>query len=164
MNLIERLLTKLLPYVDIIKEVEGRKVVYLRRFFIWRGKRNIYLHHILRSDDDPDPHTHPWDFTSVILSNGYVDETWEFIPSPSEYYTEVLDENQQEVPGVRSTDPIYESCWRFGTIKHRKAEHIHRVLLLEGPCWTLVFTGPRIQSWGFVKPHQYVYWRRYLNQ
>lgn len=34
----------------------------------WFG---IYLHHILKADEDKHPHSHPWSFVAVILKGGY---------------------------------------------------------------------------------------------
>jgi hypothetical protein len=101
----ERLLMKLVPHFDIVKTTqllcpncvlecdfcdnpENTKatVIYLRRFYLWRSKwigknwGDLYLHHIIRSDDDPDPHDHPWGFTGFILAGGYTDEQWRWLP------------------------------------------------------------------------------------
>ncbi len=163
----ERVLMALLPYFEITKVVNGEKVVYLRRFFLWRNHhgRSIYLHHILRSDDDPDPHDHPFDFTSIILRGGYFDQEWGFVP-PS------VDGG----PGIRyqkEGTPVFP-----GEIVRRPASHIHRVILFSKdfgwdangsfvsgpptPAWTLVITGPHFRHWGFIKEDRWVYWREYL--
>ncbi len=88
-GLFERLLMLLIPHFDIIKSPakgEGgtETTVYLRRFYLFRSKwfgmnfGDVYLHHIVRSDDDPDPHDHPWGFTGLILSGGYMDQSWKW--------------------------------------------------------------------------------------
>ena len=75
LDLIEPLLRLVFRYRDIEKKGMG---LYLRRFYLtprtrpswwpdsWKWYR-FFLHHIVRSDDDRDPHDHPWDFTSLIL-------------------------------------------------------------------------------------------------
>lgn len=79
----------------------------------------VYLHHILRSDDDRALHDHPWAFLSLILWGGY----FEFTPA-----------------GCR---------WRgAGSLVFHKAEDLHR-LELDRPAWTLVFCGRRRREWGF---------------
>lgn len=46
---------------------------YLRRWVIERSAvRSIYLHEILAPDPGHHMHNHPWEFTSTILSGGYV--------------------------------------------------------------------------------------------
>jgi hypothetical protein len=180
-ELIYWLALKLLPRIDIVKDVPveceycsaigfiapgqcglcvggyvgTERVVYLRRFFLFRSKwlryigikadwGNLYLHHILRSDDDPDPHDHPWDFTSTILSGGYTDETWN-------WFGRAL----RAGPWMHPVAP--------GRIVHRKAEHIHRVRLNnEQPAWTLVKTGPYRRDWNFIKEAGPVLWWEYL--
>ncbi len=164
---IERVLMALLPYFEITKTVNGEKVVYLRRFFLWRNHHghSIYLHHILRSDDDPDPHDHPFDFTSIILRGGYFDQEWGFVP-PS---VDGGPGNRYQKEGT----PVFP-----GEIVRRPASHIHRVILFSKdygwdangsfvsgpptPAWTLVITGPHFRHWGFIKEDRWVYWREYL--
>ena len=39
MTVVERILSLFFKHYDIVKVVNGETVVYLRRFFIYRGKR-----------------------------------------------------------------------------------------------------------------------------
>lgn len=169
-SLLERLLMAVVPYVDIVKTVDGEKVVYLRRFKLWRSKSgNIYLHHIFRSDDDPDPHDHPWDFTSLILSKGYRDEQWLFVPmvqsEPGKAKGPIVDSypNPVDITVKGQRFKIDDEICRPPNVVQRNAEHIHRVILDRGPAWTLVFTGPIRRSWGFIRATQWSFWREYLN-
>lgn len=60
-------------FMDITKIVNGLKVLYMRRWFLWETKKgNLYLPRIVRSDDE-DYHSHPWPFNSLIISGGYYD-------------------------------------------------------------------------------------------
>lgn len=185
----ERLLMKVFPHFDITKEVDPAtlndgfcpfcvlecnfccakkvKVLYLRRFYIWRsrwiGKNwgELYLHKIVRSDDDPDPHTHPWKFSTLVLKGKYRDERWLFN----------IDRNNGAPLGrVRWT--AGDETLTAGCLRHRDHEHIHRVRLDEEdapPTWTLVKTGPyqydsnADADWSFVTQDSYVSWRKYLN-
>lgn len=103
---------------------------WLRR----RGFRNVYLHHILRSDRDREFHDHPWFFKSLILWGGY----WEWRPECTvsrEFY-----------------GPGPQKYWfgPFSSAIHR-AEDMHRVELKPGrTAWTLVFVGPAVRNWGFL--------------
>lgn len=149
------LLCKIFPYRDIVKTVDGEVVLYLRRWFLWRRRGDdsgdgggVFLHRICRSDDDPDPHDHPWDFTTFVLCGGYVDEQW------------VMRRDADGVP-VRSFRS-YETVPVFAKVS-RPAEHVHRVLLNSGRhAWTLVLAGPYRRSWGFVKKDGWVYFKQYL--
>lgn len=144
MNPIEWVLLKLFRHVDIKKVVDGQESVYLRRFYLVETEKvKVYLHIIKRSDEDPDPHDHPWDFTTIVLKNGYVDESYTI--------------TRKRLPDDRLG---------FLSVRKRRAEHIHMVKVQEGkPAWTLVFLGPYRRKWGFVKPQPegWTDWRTYLN-
>ncbi|MFY9716316.1 MAG: hypothetical protein WAK40_00025, partial [Thermoplasmata archaeon] len=74
MGWLEKVLLKVVPHFDIVKKGPALEdLLYLRRFILL-GTRfgNVYLHHICRSDDDADPHDHPWSFVTFILSGEYV--------------------------------------------------------------------------------------------
>ena len=96
---------------------------YLRRFYLLKTRRlSIYVHEILRSDEDRELHDHPWDFTSIILSGSYLETTRIF--------------------GLFTFNVIKQR----GNIIRHKAEDAHRLTVIDGPVWTLVFTGPKRQS------------------
>lgn len=168
------------------------QTLYLRRFYVWEKKWcpwfRIFIHKIARSDDDPDPHDHPWNFTSLILKNGYVDQSYGFNPfdgfDPGALFTRrhkgtdtsfkwkkvnPFDASGNITPwdyeseGARGGFTGMERV-QPGQIVRRKATHIHRVLIDEGkPAWTLVIGGRTRRAWGFVKEGMWVFWRKYLN-
>lgn len=177
----ERLLTKVFPHFDIIKQVdpvtvnggfcpfcllecdfcckEKVTVLYLRRFYIWRsrwiGKNwgDLYLHKIVRSDDDPDPHTHPWWFRTLVVKGKYRNESWDW------------------GWGCRVRTPDKDETLKAPAYRYRDLNHIHRVRLDKedwDPAWTLVWTGPYQYDangdadWSFVTENGFVSWRKYL--
>lgn len=92
----------------------------------------VYLHEIHRADHDKELHNHPWQAaTCLILSGGYVEERLE--------------------PNGRDGD-LYHRTYLPGSVNVLIAETFHRIdkLLGPDPTWTLVFAGPRVQSWGFL--------------
>ena len=120
---------------------------YLRRWWIIPRNRffNIYLHQILRSDDDRALHDHPWWNVSIILKGGY----WEITK--------------------------HAFCWRNpGSIVFRRATAAHRLRLdwqmhqlpAAGghfvPCWSLFITGPKIREWGFICRDGWKHWRDFI--
>lgn len=139
-------------------------VLYLRRFYLWRsswiGKNfgELYLHKIHRSDDDREPHDHPWNFRTVVLSGGYTDEAW--------WWQSFDDQNRE---GYRVRVPAAdEVLTRFST-RRRDRDHVHRVRLTDDkPAWTLVWTsGYRNDAngdadWGFFTADERIPWREYL--
>ena len=179
----ERLLLKLVPHFDIIKTIqchdgeEGSRLVqcgpdelmsqqtvlYLRRFYIfrssWIGKNfgDLYLHKIYRSDDDKDPHDHPWHFRTFVLKGGYTDEGWQFTD---------LDGQGN---GYRTRLPHFDEVVKAPATRFRNRRHIHRVILTDGkPAWTLVFTtgyshdAKGNADWCFITEERAVPWREYL--
>lgn len=157
--------------------------IYLRRYYIFKSRYfNIFLHHIRRSDDDPDPHDHPWSFLSLILKNGYTDEAYGWTPAEGYplppngmgYRAEPragpfsLEEGKPHFRPVFFyrygilAGPFHEKV-KPGRLVFRRAEHIHRVLITNGPAWTLVVGGPERRPWGFVSPNKWIFWREYLN-
>jgi hypothetical protein len=154
MSLVDRILCLFFKHVDIVKfsEEMGEEVLYLRRWFLWKGKNGSrYLHKICMPDDDPDPHDHPWDFHIRVLSGGYTD-------------------HQYSWDGKKTVHTGAESMTE-GTKVFRLAEHIHQVKLHRNPkdptkykpCWTLIKLGPYKREWNFFKPDQRVQWDKYLN-
>lgn len=93
--------------------------------------RRFRLHHLLRSDEG-DFHDHPWDFCTTLLTGSYREDT----PSGSVTYT---------APTVRTV----------------RAELAHRLVLLDGPMWTYVETGPVRRMWGYHTNRGWVYWKAY---
>ncbi|MPZ58464.1 MAG: hypothetical protein GEU91_18620 [Rhizobiales bacterium] len=114
---------------------------YLRRWYLIPRNRwcNVYLHHFLRSDDDRALHDHPWWNLSFLLAGSYVEHT--------------ISAGGINVRALR----------RAGDFKFRTARSAHRVELVDGPCWTLFLTGPRLRDWGFHCPNGWVPWQRFTD-
>jgi hypothetical protein len=101
---------------------------------------NIYLHEILRSDDDRALHDHPWVNFSLILSGSYVEHTI-------------------------AAGGINVRVERMaGSVKFRWPWNAHRLEIEDGkPCRTLFITGPRLRQWGFHCPWGWRHWREFTN-
>lgn len=112
---------------------------YLTRTVFGRifGVRPL-LHKFHRPDNDRALHNHPWKWSlSIILCGSYTEER--------------LD------PHTGTTDIRRLRFFNFLT------EHdYHRVLELHGNVWTLFFTGPRIQDWGFLTSAGYTPHAEYI--
>lgn len=128
----------------LVKEIKSKAgELHFRR---WRllstSKRSIFIHKIYMSDDEPHPHTHPWDFTSLILSGGYVEYSFE---------------------NGDLTKPQQRICTTGDIIRH-KAEDAHRIQIIR-PTTTLVFTGEyRRPDWGFQTDKGFVHHEEYFRQ
>lgn len=93
----------------------------------------VRVHHILRSDDGRAFHDHPWPYLTIVLAGGYT----EVRPHYNDSGIYVCD--------VR--------CWHGpGSVLYRPADSWHRLELPGGAtAWTVFFTGPKRQTWGFLR-------------
>lgn len=165
MGIVERILCKLLPYTDILRQDTGE--LYLRRWFLYPRdkdfgenvlKKRLYLHKFYRGDEDPYLHDHPWSFTSLILTRGY----WEETPWVPDYKWK---------DGDKPTFGPTEGDWRTRrfyprfSLLRRPATWRHRVLLKDPkPVWTLVRTGVKERSWGFWVANKLCPWRTFTEK
>jgi len=86
---------------------------------------SVYLHCILRSDDDRALHDHPWLWCSILLRGRYVEHT------------------------INAGGIHVRQERRAGDVKISRPRRAHRVELVGGCCWTLFIIGPRVRNWGF---------------
>jgi hypothetical protein len=108
---------------------------YMRRWFVVprNPMLNVYLHEILRSDDDRALHDHPWPNRSLLIAGSYV-------------------EHLPEGPIVRHA----------GDVVDRAAEAAHRLIVEPGaPVISLFVTGPKVRDWGFHCPEGWVPWQEF---
>lgn len=109
---------------------------YLVRWWLRRDRPegSIYLHQILKSDDDRALHDHPWPSTSIILQGTL---------------REVLPD------GCRLLTP--------GSITSRTSQQAHRLEVVDGPVWSLFITGAVEREWGFHCPNGWVHWKDFTD-
>lgn len=129
---------KILTKPDFV--IGGNDQPYMLRWWIIPRNRffNVYLHRIIRSDDDRALHDHPWVSLSFILDG----EMWEVLPV---------------APNV-----ISGRLLKQGNIVTRTASSAHRLELRNSqPCMTLFLTGPRVREWGFHCPRGWRHWKEF---
>ena len=128
------------------------KVPYMHRYYLlFKDKMNefdesralpfnIMLHHIVLSDQDGF-HDHPWWYFTLILSGGYYEHR-----------------------------PIEQggSIWRGpGHFRISRPESLHKLELPHpgASAWTLFIKGPKVRSWGFIRPDgRWEHWKTYLQK
>lgn len=118
----------------------------LIRYYIYDGgddSRSIYIHKLLRSDDERNLHDHPWDFHTFLLTDGYFEEL------PHEF--------NKETGILEYTNIEYRLPFK---LYYRPATWAHR-LLLNKPVWTLVFRGKKRREWGFYTDNGWTHWTEY---
>lgn len=117
---------------DEIIDRDEAKGAYLHRWHVCKSRWfNIYVHHILRSDDSPHLHDHPWINASIVLDGTYTEHTI-------------------EQGGVNKRQRL-----KAGDCQIRMSgKHAHRLELYPTEsAITLFITGPRYRQWGFHYPN-----------
>ena len=113
------------------ERIDGRRVLVPRSWLPF----SIRIHHIKRADEGDALHDHPFNYRTIILRGGYVEE---------------------DVFGfLRFMSP--------GSTAAAHAQTFHRIAAVprEG-VWTLFIMGPKANRWGFMIGGRKVYYRDYL--
>ena len=123
---------------------------YIERFYLFLTDRNetfpfnIFIHHILKSDND-ELHDHPWGYFTLILSGGYYEHL---------KLTEAGSEEEKIV-----------KLWRGpGFYQSVSSSWIHRLELdkTKGETWTLFIPFKKEKNWGFYTNNGFVDNETYL--
>ena len=136
----------------VILDREGNHPYLVRYYLLFRHDTsgdshierpafNLFIHHILKSDEE-DLHDHPWSYFTCILAGGY----WETV---GKLATDGGNDTIAKIESVRH--------WRRpGFMQRVPSDHTHRLELekdeitnLELPCWTLFVHFKRTRPWGF---------------
>ena len=120
------------PMKRIILDRQGQDPYLLRHYLLFKNRKsfpfNIFIHKIMKSDDDKDLHDHPWGFFHLILSGGYWEE---------------LHVNGDMNAGI-------EKVWRGpGYWNIVSTDHKHKIELGEEQPWTIFIPFKTKQNWGF---------------
>lgn len=155
---LERFLLWLVSFLGLRAEVKGP----VMRFYIfshrsWLGRllnRGLYLHYMLESDTDRELHNHPFYWsTAFILDGGYSEEL---------AFRNGL--------GSLRTGAYWVAArtLRPGMLNRIYRDTFHRITLDNGPCWTLFYSGPRVdrprgKDWQFLdtKTGAKIYWSEF---
>lgn len=109
--------------------------VYVERWYLETPFGSARLHHWLHGDDSRHYHNHPWWFITLVLRGSYTDQS--------------------------DAGPDRLSA---GSVRFRRADHLHYVDLDCRSCWTLLLTGPKIRRWGFRVNRKFVRSNKYFLQ
>lgn len=125
---------------DFVIGSSGSPYIY-RWWIIPRNKWfNVYLHKIMRDDDDRALHDHPWWNVSIILKGAYRE--------------------------VTASGSKLRKRW---SVVFRRSTLAHRLELpiINGGityCWSLFITGRRVRDWGFHCPQGWRHWKDFTNE
>ena len=111
---------------------------YMRRWWLIPRNENVnvYLHEIVKSDDDRAMHDHPWANVSYLLFGSYMEHT---------------------------PEGVFERL--AGDVIQRPAHALHRLEVVPGQrCISLFTTGPKVREWGFQCDHGWVHWLDFTSE
>ena len=123
---------------------------YIERYYLFLTDRNetfpfnIFIHHILKSDND-ELHDHPWGYFTFILSGGYYE------------HLKLTEAGSDEEKVVK--------VWRGpGFYQKVSSSWIHRLELdkTKGETWTLFIPFKKEKDWGFYTKDGFVDNETYL--
>jgi hypothetical protein len=121
-----------------VKEIRSKKgelhFVRWELFSIPCTTIKLYLHKILKEDEDEHPHDHPWNFFSLILKGGYVE----------------------------SVNHLFHHR-KPGSISYKKAEEYHKVLRLFSTTYSLALVFGKKRTWGYRVGDGWVDFKTYRN-
>jgi hypothetical protein len=120
----------------------------MRRWLLRTPWFTLRIHKIQQSDSGRDFHDHPFDFTSLILSGGYLEHR----PGCQCFSDEDV--------RTRPTDDC--RVYLAGDVVRRKAEDFHRLELYDDrPTWTFVISSAYRREWGFIDRGHWVHHEDY---
>lgn len=105
---------------------------YLERWLLTERSDggHVYLHRIVRSDEDLQLHSHPWCATSLILLGSYIEER-----------------RYNDVAGGYG---VQRRRYVPGEVNVIDADTFHRLDITSSEVWTLFTTGPKVRDvWSF---------------
>lgn len=147
----KQLLRCLVPFREPDFIIGTKEQPYMLRWWVIPRNRwfNVYLHKIVKDDDDRALHDHPWRTFSVYF-RGRVRETFQEVEERNGVLFYPVN---PEVRELSAPNFVYRS-------QHFR----HRLELIDGkPCWTLFFTGPKLREWGFWCPKGFVIWKDFVD-
>ncbi|WP_285020277.1 hypothetical protein [Novosphingobium sp. fls2-241-R2A-195] len=109
----------------------------LRWWVIPRNEQvNVYLHAVLKSDEDRAMHDHPWSNVSFLIAGSYIEHT-----------------------------PEGRFVRRAGDVIERPAHAMHRLEAIPGErAISLFMTGPKVREWGFACEQGWVHWEDFVSR
>lgn len=136
-----KLIGMFLRFIFLVKEIRSKTgELHFRRYRLIRSPwYDLYIHRIYKSDADEYPHSHPWDFCSLILGGSYREKVYR-------------DNSNRLI-----SDGTYTA---FDTIK-RTTEDFHKIEVIQ-PVTSLVLVRKKdTNNWGYRVDGRFVDHERY---
>lgn len=126
----------------LVKEIVSKDgEIHFRRYRLLSTPWfNLYIHQLLKSDEDRHMHDHPWDFFSLILKGSYFEQTT--------YHPYHI--------------VVHSRTFRVGDLIEHDARDAHHITLKSPVVWTLVLTLGREREWGYrISENQWIDFKTY---
>jgi hypothetical protein len=137
----------------LVKEIVSKEgVVHFRRYRLLSTPWfNIYVHNILASDEDRDPHDHPWSFIAFMFWGSYLEE-WLGAYEDWSYWN----------PPKGFGHDLRKSIRQMGSLYYHNAKDFHKITLRTPSVWTLVFaSGRKRPGWGYQTRQGWIQFQEY---
>jgi hypothetical protein len=144
---------ELMRKLFLVKEIVSKEgVVHFRRYRLLSTPWfNIYIHNILKSDEDRDPHDHPFSFIAFMFWGSYQEE-WLGAYEDHCYWDPPLGYGWNMRTQIR----------RIGSIFWHMAKDFHKITLRTKSVWTLVFaSGRKRPGWGYQTKKGWIHFKEY---
>jgi hypothetical protein len=145
MNLFVALMKGLIEDLFLVKVITSKEgQVHFRRYRLLATPWfNIYIHQILKSDEEAHMHDHPWAFYSFILKGGYKEVS------------------SYEVDGWKE---VHTNYYLRHSLVHHKRNDAHKLTLMASCVWTLVLTYGKHETWGYQTEAGWIDFQSYREQ
>lgn len=138
-------------YPKLVKEIRNRDGELHFKRWQWLSTPwfSVYTHYIAKSDEDKHPHSHPWQFLSIILWGSYIETVTEITCMDCQKNLEEMGKNGRDV--WLPCPMKYSVFTRMLTgMAFRKAKYQYHKIKLHCPTYTLVITGRHSDDWGYL--------------
>jgi hypothetical protein len=140
----------------------GFKIPYIQRYYAgtFRDGSDLWLHRFLSNDGDRHLHSHPFEFSSVMLCGGYTEEFLTrdgskdhrvTLPNPDSKLPELLEEFL-----IQIKDKMFKPMsFSFLSLAGGSSQSVdvydwHRIAAINNDTWTAVIVKPqRLPKWFF---------------
>lgn len=147
----------------LVKEIYSKEgVCHFRRYRLLSTPWfSIYIHNILASDEDRDPHDHPWGFLAIMLWGSYLEE-WLGANEDWMYWHSEESKCQSCGHNPRRRTELRQDIRRIGSVYWHQAKDFHKITLRAPSVWTLVFASARKRpGWGYQTRKGWIHFKEY---
>lgn len=134
--------------VATIMDAKDPSQVYLKRFILVKTPYfSVYVHRILLPDTDRNPHDHPFEFSSLILRGGYIEDVY-----------------RRKIPRGRGRWVKQTYVRNLFSYHRHPLSSAHSITTVLPNTTTLVLAGRRVDTWGFWDEKQgFIDWKDYTD-